>query len=124
MLGHLGRDDRRGLFAWLASHLTDDGTGLVTTQSRPHDRREPDGPIVETRRLGDYQYRAHHLPSAGGDGYSSRYEVWQGDALIRSQRFTGDWRVLTAQDIAADLPPSLALEPVDDTVALIRRPGA
>lgn len=120
MLGHLGRDDRRGLFAWLGSHLTDDGAGVLTTQPRPDDHSEPDGPIVETRRLGDYEYRVHHLP--GGRGYSSRYEVWKGDALVRAQRFTGDWRVLTAQDIVADLPSTLELQPVDDAVALIRRP--
>ncbi|WP_116950987.1 hypothetical protein [Jiangella endophytica] len=120
VLGHLGRADRRGLFAWLGSRLCAGGAGLVTTQRPETGRAE----VVETRRLGDYEYRAHHLAAGARHEYTSLYEVRQGDRLVRSYRFTGDWRVLTAQDIAADLPATLALEPAGDGVALVRRAAA
>jgi cyclopropane fatty-acyl-phospholipid synthase-like methyltransferase len=122
MLGHLEQADRRALFGWLGSHLSADGVGLVTTQLPPDaaDGREE---VAEVRRLGDYEYRVHHVEGDGADEFSTRYEVWQGETLVRSHQFTGDWRVLTAQKIAADLPSALELQPVDDAVALIRRAG-
>lgn len=118
VLGHLGRADRRGLFAWLGSRLSEGGAGLVTTQRQ---EAGPRAEVVETRRLGDYEYRVHHLTAAGRHESASLYEVRQGDRLIRSYRFTGEWRVLTARDIGADLPDTLALEPAGDGVALVRR---
>ncbi|TDD66523.1 class I SAM-dependent methyltransferase [Jiangella aurantiaca] len=122
MLGHLAQDDRRDLFGWLGAHLSGDGVAVVTTQRPPDtaDGGEAGGEIVESRRLGDYEYRAHHMLGDGPQEYSSRYEVWQGGTLIRSHRFAGDWRIVTAHDVAADLPSTLVLEPIDSSVALIR----
>lgn len=122
MLGHLDGAARRGLFAWLGSHLGRDGVGIVTTQRAP----SPDDvgeEIVEVRRLGDYEYRVRHVSSGRREEYSSRYEVWHGGTKIRDERFSGSWRVLTAEDLAADLPRTLRLEPVDRSVALIRPSG-
>jgi cyclopropane fatty-acyl-phospholipid synthase-like methyltransferase len=125
MLGHLGRDDRQGLFAWLGARLAGDGVGLVTTQpALDTTDGGPPAEVVESRTIGDYEYRVHHLPGDRPHEYSSRYEVWQGAALVRSHRFTGDWRALTAHDLAADLPSTLELHPVGGAVALIRRSGA
>lgn len=121
VLGHLGREERRGLFTWLGASLSDGGVGLVTTQRPPGAADESGGEIVETCRLGDYEYRAHLLPAAGAHRAASRYEVWRGDTRIRSSAFTSDWRPLTADDIAADLPATLALRPADAGVALIGR---
>ncbi|WP_141711696.1 class I SAM-dependent methyltransferase, partial [Jiangella alba] len=57
VLGHLGRADRRALFAWAGERLAGDGFGLVTTQ------RARTGPaeVVQARRLGDHEYRVRHL---------------------------------------------------------------
>ncbi|WP_162605525.1 class I SAM-dependent methyltransferase [Jiangella ureilytica] len=121
MLGHLERVARRDLLAWLGSHLNPGGVGLVTTQQAP-DPGAADEDIVEVRRLGDYEYRALHLSAgrAAAEAYTSRYEVWHGETRIRDERFSGSWRIVGADDIAADLPPTLRLEPVDRSVALIR----
>ncbi|PZF84807.1 class I SAM-dependent methyltransferase [Jiangella anatolica] len=122
MLGHLDRETRRGLFAWLGSHLRPGGVGLVTTQERPEAPAGRDGDtlLVETRTIGDYEYRAHHLRTGRPGRHSSRYEVWRGSTLVRSESFEGRWEAVTAGDVAADLPPSLALEVVASGVALIR----
>lgn len=120
MLGHLDRADRQRLFGWLGAHLTDDGVGLVTTQPEPNGERAT---VVRTRRLGDYEYRVHHFSSGSGHEYSSRYEVLKGDVVVREETFTGTWHVVTAEEVAADLPPTLALEPAGDGVALVRRTG-
>ncbi|SDT22719.1 bifunctional 2-polyprenyl-6-hydroxyphenol methylase/3-demethylubiquinol 3-O-methyltransferase UbiG [Jiangella sp. DSM 45060] len=120
VLGHLGRTDRRALFAWAGERLAGDGFGLVTTQ------RAETGPaeMVQTRRLGDHEYRVRHLAAAGGREPASLYEVRDGDRLVRSYRFASDWRVVTAQDVAADLPAALVLEPAGDGAALVRRAAA
>ncbi|RIQ12889.1 class I SAM-dependent methyltransferase [Jiangella rhizosphaerae] len=124
MLGHLSRDDRRDLFGWLGAHLSRDGAGLVTTQRRPDPDGGPRAEIVESRRLGSYEYRARHLPPGRPGESVSRYEVWQGATLIRALDSTSTWLPLGAEDIAGDLPPTLALEPVGDAVALVRRSRA
>ncbi|NEE04378.1 class I SAM-dependent methyltransferase [Phytoactinopolyspora halotolerans] len=140
MLGHLAESDRRALFAWLATHLSDDGTGLVTVH---WPRREvggsPDetngandagggndadgsgGDVVEVRTLGEYEYRArHHAPDRPDESRSS-YEVWRGEVMLRRYTFTSAWRIVTTEVISTDLAASLSIEPSGSHVALIRR---
>lgn len=119
MLGHLDAEQRAALFGWIGAHLVPGGAGLVTTQERTS---RPAGEFVESRSIGDYEYRARYRESARAEEFLSEYEVWRGDERIRSARFAGRWRIITAEDLAEELRGTgLEVESAGQGTVLIRR---
>ncbi|MFJ2544027.1 class I SAM-dependent methyltransferase [Microbacterium sp. NPDC087589] len=123
MLGHLDVDERHALFAWLAAHLSETGTCLVTTQEPAGSTRGSRiAEISEARSIGSYEYRATYLESGETGSFSTRYEVWDGTTRLRAETYTGRWHVLSAQQLGAELAGTrLAIQAIEPGIALIRR---
>lgn len=125
MLGHLDIDQRRAVFEWMDATLTDDGVCLVTTQERADQQTAGDlslREVTERRRIGEYEYRAIYLESTANDSFSSRYEVWHGKEIVRSETYSGRWQVLTANDLAVELHGTgLVVSSSEPALAYIRR---
>lgn len=121
MLGHLDRDGRRQLFEWLDENLSDTGIGLVTTHQETGTTDDTHEHQPETRDIGDYQYRAAFAEDGPGR-FSTRYEVWEGDTMVRDLEVAGSFDGATANDLA-DIVSGLRLsaETVAGSVAVVRR---
>ncbi len=128
MIGHLRSDERRALFSWLDGNLTDDGAGLITVQPRSSQAgataEASDAESFEERRtLGDCEYRVVYEQATASDQYSTLYEVRQAGELIRSERYTGPWTAVSAEDLEGELQgTSLIVQRVGSTAVLLRRP--
>ncbi len=122
MLGHLDRPARMKLFAWLDRTLSDEGLGLVTFQLVDPGWDHTTNEVVETRRVGEYEYRAVHHLDTGKDMFSTRYEVWDGDEMLRSVGVEGVWRPVTLDELEAELAgTSLKIRQIADQVAAVGR---
>ncbi|GAB3193286.1 class I SAM-dependent methyltransferase [Nesterenkonia suensis] len=118
MLGHLHSAQRRELFAQLAHHTAPGACGLVT--SEPNLVPPPDGPVERHRRLGGLDYVARFVPQPGG--VLQRYEVRDGDMVLRSLEAASRWQPVTQTEIAAEAESAgFALEGRSDGLAVLRR---
>lgn len=98
MLGHLSVIERLELFTWLSEHLSPGAAGLVTLNPAPSEDADGED-VVEIRRVGGHEYRAIHVAAATPQTYTSRYEVWAGDGLVRAAEFAGTWQPVTFDDL-------------------------
>ncbi|MDZ5078839.1 class I SAM-dependent methyltransferase [Nesterenkonia sp. HG001] len=123
MLGHLESTERGALFRALSRRLAPGGVGIVTA---PRLRPEPSGePMVHTRRLGglDYVARYHHQDAEDGTENTpwQRYEVRDGETLLRSLEASSRWRTVTQGQLAEEARPAeLHLESLSDGLAALR----
>lgn len=123
MLGHLQRDERRALYQWLAAHLSENGVCLVTTQE--HHTGNPgdggDAELRQSRTIGQHEYRSVELSNVPKGSFSSRYEVWQGETLVRAHTHTGRWHAVSTSDLERELKGTgLAVDTLAAGVALVR----
>lgn len=105
MLGHLSPLERLDLFTWVESHLAPEGVGVVTVSRDEPEASDSPSEVVETRCLGMHDYRAIHRSHPEPDTYSSRYEVWEGDVLLRSAEFAGSWQPVSFAGLSDELVP-------------------
>ncbi|MFC6355898.1 class I SAM-dependent methyltransferase [Luethyella okanaganae] len=121
MLGHLSADDREATFRHLAKILRPRACGIITIEPG-RDPAEPEAELVQERRIGDYRYIARYLPSSETHRYVSEYTVLDGDQVLRSERFAGDWEALPLATLNAELSQvGLRAERGFPGTALVRR---
>lgn len=129
MLGHLGPEERHRLYGWIDHRLTADGVVVLTVHDEQTEQIEQGEQVLDSepyeqrRKLGDYEYRAFYEQSSQRDQFSSRYEVWRDDALVRSEHYDGRWYAITYRDVVNDLRGlSLTASLHSPDIVLIRRP--
>lgn len=119
VLGHLSPADRYDLFAALSARLTGGAAGLITVAS---ERTRSSGDVTESRRVGAHEYRAIHRAHPEPNVYSSRYEVWDGNVLLRSAEFTGTWTPIALDDLRSELDAlDLRFEELEPTVVRVTK---
>lgn len=96
VLGHLTDGQRVQLVRWLSQALRPGRSALVTTQEP--DDADVAGEVTESRQLGGLGYRVTYLPG-GTEGFSSRYEVLEGDRVLRTETFRGRWETVTHDEL-------------------------
>lgn len=122
MLGHLDTTERRSLFTWVADKLSPGGVGLVTTQEHTDPGDAGPSDLTASRRLGRYEYRLLYREAPARDAFSSRYEVWEGTAQMRTVKADGTWRTVGLAELKSDLAgTALSAVPLRPGTALIRR---
>lgn len=118
MLGHLSAAERRATFERLAAMLTPDGVGLVTV--RPQSAPVTDI-VIEERRIGRHRYVERLLPTEFPGTSVAKYQVFDGERLIRSASFTSSWAMPSQDGLRDELRDAgLALKTADRGLAAVR----
>ncbi|WP_125776141.1 class I SAM-dependent methyltransferase [Antribacter gilvus] len=124
MLGHLSSADRVATFEAVGGVLAPGAVGLVTVAPDAGlDQAATYDDLTEERALGELRYVARYVPEGDAGAYTSVYEVYDGDRLLRTERVTGSFEAVDAARLEAELPGtglSVADRPVTGVV-LVRK---
>ncbi|MGL5816523.1 MAG: class I SAM-dependent methyltransferase [Phycicoccus sp.] len=124
VLGHLTPDERRMTFAWLGDHLASGGPVLVTTHV-PRDDGQESEVMEQRRRIGELDYVVRYEEAPDAESFRSRYLVRSGPTVLRDVVVDGAWRPVGVDDLRAEIAGvGLAMEPVADGIAVLRRTPA